>query len=296
MNAPTSQVIDARVRLPQDLRPDGSARKPAALTARYDAVLDTEHRRHRPLAELEEELRAAGVARAVVHAEYEHGDDADELNDATAKLVAAAPERFTGIGTVSMSPLEPMRAVRQARRVAELGLLGVNVQPAFFDVAIDDRRLYPLYATCSELGLVVAVHTGVNYSTVSPIETERPTRLDVVACHFPELRIIACHAAWPWIPEMVAVLRRHPNVYVDFGGLAPRYVGEPGSGWEVMRRFMDGLLSGQVLFATDWPVFPVQRALDEWRGMGLRDTTLSGLLGGNVARLLRLDGAGEAGL
>jgi len=285
----TEAVVDARVRLPHDLRPTASAHKPLAMTARYDAVLDTATSRVRGLAELEADLQAAGIGHAVVHAEYEYGDDADALNEATAKLVAEAPDRYTGIGTISMTALEPMRTVRQARRIADLGLVGVNLQPAFFDVAIDDRRLYPLYAACSELGLVVALHTGVNYSTVSPIDGERPTRLDVVACHFPGLPLIACHGAWPWVTELVAVMRRHPSVYADFGGLAPRYVGEPGTGWEVLRRFMDGPLAGQVLFATDWPVFPMQRALAEWRGMGLRESTLSGLLAGNITRLLQLN-------
>ena len=290
---PVQAVVDARVRLPHDRRPAAHSRKPSAMTERYDEVLGTATKRGRGLAELEADMRAAGVGHAVVHAEYEHGDEADELNEATAKLVAEQPDRFSGIGTVSMTGLQPMRAVRQAHRVADLGLLGINVQPAFFDVAIDDRRLYPLYAACTELGLVVALHTGVNYSTVSPIDTERPSRLDVVACHFPGLRLIACHGAWPWVTELVAVMRRHPTVYADFGGLAPRYVGEPGTGWEVLRRFMDGPLSGQVLFATDWPVFSPQRALDEWRDMGLREASLASLLAGNITAVLHGTGGDE---
>lgn len=288
--SPGTSVIDARVRLPQDRRPAGRSRKPSAMTDRYDAVLGTASTRGRGLAELEADMQAAGVGHAVVHAEYEHGDEADELNEATAKLVAEHPDRFSGFGTVSMTRLEPMRAARQARRVAALGLVGINVQPAFFDVAIDDRRLYPLYAACTELDLAVAVHTGVNYSTVSPIDTERPSRLDIVACHFPGLRLIACHGAWPWVTELVAVMRRHPSVYADFGGLAPRYVGEAGTGWEVLRRFMDGPLSTQVLFATDWPVFPMQRALDEWRSMGLRQFSLARLLAGNITAVLQPEG------
>ena len=53
-----------------------------------------------------------------------------------------------------------------------------------------------------------------------------------------------------------------------------------------MRRFMDRVLRDQVLFATDWPVFPHRRALDEWHDLGLREETLDALLGGNVERLL----------
>jgi hypothetical protein len=89
---------------------------------------------------------------------------------------------------------------------------------------------------------------------------------------------------------MVAVLRKHPNVYAEFGGLAPRYVCEHGTGWEVMFRFMNSLLSEQVLHGTDWPVFPMERALAEWRSGGLREHVLEAITGGNAARLLDRSG------
>jgi uncharacterized protein len=280
------QVIDARVRLPMDQRPAEARTKPREYTEGYDDVLDLAQARHRPLAELLSDMAASGVDRAVVHAEYEFGDHADALNESVAKVVSQHPERFLGFGTVSLAPLRPLRALRQVDHVAGLGLLGLNVQPAFFDLAIDERGLYPVYARAAELGLVVAVHTGVNYARSTSMDGEHPLRLDRVAADFPGLRLIACHGAWPWVPDLVAVARRHPDVYIDFGGLAPRYVGEPGTGWEVLRRLLDNLLAERVLFATDWPVFPMDRALREWRGMGLRGTTLTRLLGRNLSTLL----------
>jgi predicted TIM-barrel fold metal-dependent hydrolase len=114
--------------------------------------------------------------------------------------------------------------------------------------------------------------------------------VDQIACDFPDLVLIACHAGWPWVAEMVAVLRKHPNVYAEFGGLAPRYVCEQGTGWEVMLRFMNSLLSEQVLHGTDWPVFPMERALAEWRSGGLREHVLEAITGGNAARLLGRSG------
>ena len=80
-------------------------------------------------------------------------------------------------------------------------------------------------------------------------------------------------------------MRKHPTVLADFGGLAPKYVGETDTGWSVMRRFMNSLLSEQVLFATDWPVFPMRRALSEWLQMGLKADVLARLLGGNAIEL-----------
>lgn len=282
-----TRVIDARVRLPQELRPSTTETARSEYVERYDAVLHTNETRARTLADLRREMAEAKVDHAIVHAEYEYGDPADMMNEAVAALVAQDPEHFSGYGTISMEHFQPMRAVRQVARIAELGLAGVNFQPSFFGVPIDDRRYYPVYAKATELGLAVGVHTGINYSVVHPIKNDHPLMLDQVACDFPELTLIACHAGWPWVTEMVAVARKHPNILMDFGGLAPKYLGMPGSGWEVMRHFMNSLLAEQILFATDWPVFPIDRALSEWQALELKPKVLTALLGGNAERLLK---------
>jgi predicted TIM-barrel fold metal-dependent hydrolase len=53
-----------------------------------------------------------------------------------------------------------------------------------------------------------------------------------------------------------------------------------------MKRFMNSLLGQQVLHGTDWPVFPMDKALAQWRAGGLREHVLEALTGGNAARLL----------
>jgi uncharacterized protein len=280
------QVIDFRVRLPLELRPDEEL--PADYLDQYDKVLDLSANRHRTLADLLADMDGSGTSHAVVHAEYEYGDDADALNEAVGKVVAEHPGRLSGYGTISMSPVKIPRALSQVRRVAELGLTGLSIQPSFFGLPMDDRVLYPVYAKADELGLHVALHTGINYTVSFPIRNDQPIQLDQVACDFPGLILIACHAGWPWVAEMVAVMRKHPNVYAEFGGLAPRYVCEPNTGWDVMKRFMNSLLGAQVLHGTDWPVFPMDKALAQWRAGGVRDHVLDSLLGGNAARLLGL--------
>src|SRR6266568_3571688 len=277
-------IVDFRVRLATELRP--AVDLPAEYVNRYDAVLGLEERRDMSLETLVAEMDAAGVSHAVVHAEYEYGDPADELNEAVGGLVGRMPDRFSGYGTVSLAPLRVMRAVAQVARSAELGLRGINIQPSFFGIPIDHAQLYPVYAKASELGLAVGTHTGVNYTSHLPIKHDHPLQLDQVACDFPDLVLIACHAGWPWGAELVAVARKHPHVYLEFGGLAPKYVGAAGTGWEEVFRFMNSLLSRQVLFATDWPVFPMLRALVEWRGLNLKPEVLDALLGGNANRLL----------
>jgi hypothetical protein len=281
MGAP---VIDFRVRVPKDLRPE--VETPREISEQYDAVLDISAKSGKTLGDLTAEMDANGVTHVVVHAEYEFGDPADALNRTVAKLVRDDPARWSGVGTISMQPFDIMRALAQVAFCKEAGLRGITIEPSFFRMPITDRRLYPVYAKAAELGLLVCVHTGINYGVTHPIRNDHPLMLDDVACDFPKLELVACHAGWPWVAEMVAVARKHPNVYLEFGGLAPKYVGAPGSGWEVMHRFMNSLLCDQILFGTDWPVISQTRALAEWRELGLKPPVLERALGGNAARLL----------
>ncbi len=284
-------TIDARVRLPQDRRPSPVYAAPARQTEQYDRVLGLTGKLNAGrLAELLAELDAEGIGRAVMHAESEGGESADALNAALGDVLAEHADRFVGIGCVDVGPgFGPGVAARQVAAAARQGLLGVCVQPAFFGLDLDDRALYPLYARAEESALVVAVHTGITYSRVHPLRHERPELLDQVACDFPDLRLIACHAAWPWVAEVCAVARRHPTVFLEFGGLAPKYVARPGTGWDPLFQTMGNVLRGQVLYGSDWPVLAPGRALAEWRASGLDDATLQALLHDNAAALFGLD-------
>ncbi|WP_211261117.1 amidohydrolase family protein [Pseudonocardia acaciae] len=284
--------VDARVRLPVDRRPATTARPAAMERQEYDRVLDMgEKVRGATVAALLTSLREHGVGHAVVHAEYEGGEDAAALNAATVELVGQHPGLLSGFGTITMPPATAGRTAREVQACADAGLIGVNIQPAFAGMDMHDRRLYPGYARAEELGLIVAVHTGVHYSRVYPMAHERPEFLDQIACDFPDLRLVACHGGWPWVAEYCAVARRHPTVWLELGGLSPKYVTRPGTGWDVLAGYLNNLLREQVLFGTDWPIFGHERALREWRAGGLRDHTLDAVLAGNARRLFGLPSA-----
>ena len=109
-----------------------------------------------------------------------------------------------------------MAAVRELRRcVNELGLQGLRVLPWLWDLPPNDRRYYPLYAECVELGIPFCLQVG-HTGPLRPSEPGRPIPyLDEVALDFPELVIVGGHIGYPWTDEMIALARKYPNVYID---------------------------------------------------------------------------------
>ena len=289
-NLEQANVIDFRVRVPPGLCP--AIDVPESNSSQYDAVLNTgeKYTQAQSLNDLLAAMDSHGIDHAVMHAEHELGDPADALNRTVADIVEKHPDRFTGIGTITLKDYNIKKALRQIDECVEMGMIGLSVEPAFFGMHLNEKKLYPVYAKAMEKNLLVALHTGINYTTNRPMAGENPMLLDEIACDFPDLTLVASHGGWPWINEMVAVARKHPQVYIEFGGIAPKYVAAQGSGWEVMHRFMNSVLKDQVLYGTDWPTMDHQRTLDEWRGMDLKPQVLEQLLAANAKQLITKHG------
>ena len=207
--------------------------------------------------------------------------------DARVVLDAAAahPDRFRC--QVGLDPLTDVRGVRELRAlVRDHGVVGAHFYPHWFDMAPDDRRAYPLYAACEELGVPIQVQVGhaLRYTDARPVYSRgEPWRLDVVASDFPDLRLVGSHVGWPWTEEMVAVATTHQNVYLATDSYAPRYWGE------ALDRFARADEVGKLLFGTMWPSVGWSRALAEIREKSLPTAAETALLGGTAARVYGLE-------
>ena len=225
-------------------------------------------------------LDAAKVERALVTAWW--GPDGALLdNDAVAALVRAHPARLAGVASVDLH--HPMQAVRELRRcVRELGFVALRMLPWLWRLPPNDRRYYPLYAECVELGIPFCLQVG-HAGPLHPSEPGRPIPyLDEVALDFPELTIVAGHIGYPWTAEMISLATKYPNVYIDTSAYkATRYP----------RELVDYLRAHgkkKVLFASDFPMVTPAECLAGIAGLGLDDDTLGLFLGGNARRVFRL--------
>ncbi|MDT7627050.1 MAG: uncharacterized protein QOF99_7951 [Pseudonocardiales bacterium] len=235
--------------------------------------------------ELVAEMDAAGVDVLLLSAWHRPGGWVVS-NDDVAEFTAAHPDRFAGLASVNLA--DPMAAVRELRRaVSELGFIGLRVVPWLWELPPDDRLYYPLYAACVELGIPFCTQVG-HTGPLKPSDTGRPVPyLDRVALDFPELVIVGGHIGHPWTNEMIGVVWKHDNVYLDTSAYLPRYY--PAE----LVHFMNTYGKGKVMFGTNWPQLRHDRALAQLDGLGLTDEAREEFLARAAARVFKLP-AGRA--
>ena len=225
-------------------------------------------------------MDAAGVQTGVLSAW--HGPDGPLIsNDEVAGFVEAHPDRFVAVAAVDLR--NPMGAVRELRRcVRDLGFRGLRVIPWLWGLPPDDRRYYPLYAECVELGVPFCLQVG----HAGPLRSSEPGRpipyLDNVALDFPELVIVGGHIGYPWTEEMVALARKYPNVYIDTSAYTSRrYPSE-------LVRYLRADGRKKVLFGSNFPMIAPEKALADLDRLGLDDEARELFLEGNARKVFEL--------
>ena len=224
-------------------------------------------------------MDAAGVDKALISAWYKPGV-AMISNDEVAAFVAEAPERLVGVGSVDLS--RPMAAVSEIRRcVDELGFVAIRVLPWLWERPPTDRRFYPVYVACCELGVPFCTQIG-HTGPLMPSEVGRPIYLDQVALDFPELTIVGGHIGYPWTDEAIAVATKHENVHIDTSAYTARRY--PAALVDYLR----GHGRRKVLFGSNYPMITPSHCLADLEQLGLDTETTELFLGGNARRVFGL--------
>lgn len=202
-------------------------------------------------------------------------------NDEVAACVRRFPDRLVGVASVNL--YRPLEAVRELRRaVRELGCKGLRIIPWLWDLPPDDRRYYPLYAECVELGIPFCLQVG-HTGPLCPSEPGRPIPyLDHVALEFPELMIVAGHIGYPWTTEMISLATKYPNVYIDTSAYTVR---------RYPRELVEYLRAHgrkKVLFGSNHPAWPAAMCLEGFEALDLDAETEELFLYRNAERVFGL--------
>jgi hypothetical protein len=156
----------------------------------------------------------------------------------------------------------------------------VRVAPLVEQVPLNDRLFYPAYAACEELDLPVAVNVGVPGPPVRS-RVQDPVLLEDLLIDFPRLVVIGAHMGHPYEELLITYMMKWPNLHLSNSAYLAKYM-DPG-----LVRFMNSSRGiGRVLFGSDHPILPLDRALSEARALPLGEEAMAAFLGGSARRLL----------
>ena len=202
---------------------------------------------------------------------------------ATPGLLASA-EAVVGrllVAAVADDPEAPVEQVARLRDLAAHPCLAlVRVTPLVHQYPLNHRLYYPLYAACCELGLPVSINVGVPGPRVRSA-CQDPALLEDVLIDFPGLVVIGAHMGHPYEALLITYMLKWPDLYLSNSAYLARYM-DPA-----LVAFMGSSRGrGRVLFASDHPFLPMDRAVEAARALPLDDESMAAYLGGTARRLL----------
>jgi predicted TIM-barrel fold metal-dependent hydrolase len=202
-------------------------------------------------------------------------------NEEVAAQLDTAPARFRGLASADLR--DPMGAVREIRRwVDGKRFVGVRFVPWLWDLPPNDRRYYPVYAACIELGVPFCTQIG----HTGPLKRSECGRLipylEDVLLDFPELVVVGGHVGFPWLDELTTLTIKFPNFFVDTSAYSLHRLPK------AFVDYMKGLGASRVMFGTNWPMLSHTQCLKGLEALDLSERGRAAFLSGNARRVFKL--------
>jgi uncharacterized protein len=206
------------------------------------------------------------------------GDD-----DNGARAVRRHPDRF--LPSAEADPNAGMEGIRRIKRLHdEYGIRALGAFPSgtFPQVAINDKKMYPIYAACCELDIPIFCCAGVPGPRLR-MEPQRVELIDEVMYDFPELVLVTRHGCEPWTELAVKLMLKWPGLHYSTSAFAPKYYPRDIVDYANTRG------ADKVLYAGYFPMgLSLERIMTEMPGVGFKDDVWPKFLRGNAARLLKV--------
>jgi predicted TIM-barrel fold metal-dependent hydrolase len=220
------------------------------------------------------ELEAVGIHHAIVNVD----------DEAAAEAVRQHPGRFSA--QINVDPNEGMDAVRRIVRFNdEFGLKAVGAFPAGLtpQVPLNDKKFYPIYAKCVELGIPFCSTVGVPGPRI-PFGVQDVALIDEICWFFPELTFVMRHGAEPWADLAVKLMLKWPNLYYSTTAFAPKYYPR-----EIIE-YANTRGADKIIWSGYFPAgLSYQRIFSELPDVPFRDHVWPKFLRENAARVFNLD-------
>jgi predicted TIM-barrel fold metal-dependent hydrolase len=163
------------------------------------------------------------------------------------------------------------------------GVKAVKVHPLFQRFALDDRRLWEIFeAFGSDYAVITHVGEGGDEFTNS---LSSPTMIRDIARQFPDLRLMACHFGGYKLLDDAEEMLAGADVVLETSWPPSLSTLRPERVRDLIRKHG----AERIIFGSDWPMTSPAEEIRAIEGLGLSDDETGLVLGGTLARMLRLD-------
>jgi uncharacterized protein len=223
-----------------------------------------------------------GVDVAILFSEYSPKSTGIQPVEDLVPILSYNPERFRLMANLNPHLHYPL--IEELKRQMGFGAVGLKLHPVHGSFAPNERMLYPAYAFCEAEGFPVVFHCG---TSVFPGATNRyadPALIEDVARDFPGLTVVLAHGGRGWWYDAAAFITlMRDNVWIEISGLPPKKLPE------YYAKYDFGRLARKMIFGTDWPGVPGNRANAlALFDLGLERETLEKILHKNALRVYDL--------
>lgn len=208
------------------------------------------------------------------------------INDQGNEAVRRYPNRFVQSHDLKNTNLvtETVESIRRAKGEHDVVSIGCFPCGQFPQVAIDDPKMYPVYATCVELDIPIFINAGI-VGPRMPSWPQEVWRLDQVCYDFPELTIVTRHGCEPWEKLAMKLMLKWPGLHYCTSAFAPKHYPE-----EIVT-YANTRGADKVMFTGYFPAgLSMERQFTEMAEYNpFKDEVWPKFLRGNAIRILKLD-------
>jgi predicted TIM-barrel fold metal-dependent hydrolase len=190
--------------------------------------------------------------------------------------------------SMSVNPnegVETLRKMEQAK--ADHDIVSVTCFPCgqFPQVAVDDKKMYPIYMKCVELDIPICINGGI-VGPRMPSWPQYVERFDEVCYDFPELTIVMMHGGEPWTDLAVKLMLKWPGLHYMTSAFAPKHYPKDIVDYANTRG------ADKVMYCGYFPAgLTLERQFRDMPGVPFKDHVWPKFLRENAIRVFKLDKA-----
>jgi predicted TIM-barrel fold metal-dependent hydrolase len=178
--------------------------------------------------------------------------------------------------------MDEVRRIRQAKKDHDIKALTYFPSASNPQVAINEKEMYPIYATAIDLDIPIIVNVGVPGPRM-PLRTQKVELVDEVCWFFPELKFVMRHGGEPWEELAVKLMLKYPNLYYCTSAFAPKHY--PKS----IINYANSRGADKIMYAGYFPAgLSLERIFTELENVPFKDEVWPKFLRENAARVFKL--------